>query len=207
MTEPQLDVADIEVADDKGPTDVQINVVSKNAARAIMLQDLLIPEAMLALSKLQDEFKGLIEKTLPSAMDELKTGGFEYRDGNVAYDLKLDEAIQAGITEANKADAFAWLNKNGHGDLIKRQIVIEFSRDQQKLALKFMRDLAQRKTPLNPVIKETVHAATLKAFVKEQRQAFIDDQKNPDDAVPVTTFGVFKQRFVKFIVPKKKKGV
>jgi hypothetical protein len=198
---------EIDTAEETGPTDVQISVVSHNTMRAVQLMNILIPEAQAVLDKLTMEYKTIIENALPDAFDAMHTSGFQYRDGNIAYDLKLEEAIQASITEANKPQAFEWLNKHGYGDLIKRQIVIEFTRDQQALYKKFIRDLAKRKTPLNQVIKETVHAGTLKAFVRELREEAAENQQDPEQVLPKDIFSIFKQRFVKFIEPKKKKIV
>jgi hypothetical protein len=78
-------------------------------------------------------------------------------------------------------DAFTWLRENGHGDLIKNNVMLTFGRNQDNEAKSLVADL--REKGHNVKQAEKVEPMTLKAFVKEQ----IQDGKN----VPADLFGVY----------------
>lgn len=203
-TEPEI--ADFE-EDNSGPTDTQLRVVTSSVKRALYLEVTLIPQAQGSLQQLQIEYKNLVEQTIPNAMKEASLKSFDYADGEIERKVEIDEAVRSSITEANKPAAHAWLESHKHGDLIKRTITISFGRDQVKLFKKWVRDMAQRKEPIPYEVKEAVHASTLGAFVREQRRDYADADRNPDEAVPLDLFSIFKQTCVVFKLPKKKKVV
>jgi hypothetical protein len=78
-------------------------------------------------------------------------------------------------------DAFTWLRENGHGDLIKNNVMLTFGRNQDNEAKSLIAEL--REKGHNVKQAEKVEPMTLKAFVKEQ----IQGGKN----VPADLFGVY----------------
>lgn len=131
-------------------------------------------------------------KRLPDLMDELEIPEITLPGG---VKVKMDTEIRAGIKDEHKEKAHKWLEDNDNGNLIKRQVTIDFSKEEEGWAKKFMRDCAQRKKKLNLKMKKTVHNGTLTKFVKESLADGVD--------LPQDLFGVFRQRFAKVTVPKK----
>lgn len=76
--------------------------------------------------------------------------------------------IGAKWDAARRAEAFAWLEENGHGALIKTIFTIVFPRDAREAANKFRKLLTQRKIDFS--CEEGVPWNTLTAFVKERLQ-------------------------------------
>jgi hypothetical protein len=141
------------------------------------------------LRKAQNHLKDLAERQIPEMMDNCGMSEFTTRDG---IKIKVDEKIRGSIPKNKEPAALQWLEDNGHGNLIKRQFVVEFNKDEEKLAKKFKADLEKRKSVPKNQIKRTVHATTLQSFVKEQLEKGVD--------FPLETFGVFRQRFTKIQV-------
>lgn len=125
------------------------------------------------------------ETSIPQALDGLE-GKFKLTDGR---SITIKEDVRSGLTKENKPKGLLWLNNNGHSAIVKREFKIEFGKGDDKWADKFERDLAKRKKPLNVKRSMSVHASTLKAFV---RQALEDGED-----IPQKLFGVYRQRVAK----------
>ena len=108
--------------------------------------------------------------------------------------IQLAEKLRGSIPVVHRDEALKWLDKEGHGHIIKRQIIIEFSKDEEKWAAKFMRDCDKRKKQLNMVVKRTVHPQTLQAWSREM----LGDGED----FPMELFGIFLQTFTKVSRPK-----
>ena len=103
--------------------------------------------------------------------------------------IKLDDGTKvevkpiysAKIPISRTEEAFTWLRDNGHGDLIKNNVMVTFQRKQDNEAKSLVAEL--RDKGHNVKQAEKVEPMTLKAFVKEQ----IQEGKN----VPSDVFGVY----------------
>lgn len=173
-----------------GPSDKDIKTLVRLARTQL---DLLAEEEkiMKDLSRVQGLLKANMEVDLPLALDEAGVAAFPLSNGAI---VEMKEVTRASISEERKPKAHAWLIKNKLEDLIKREIKILFGRDEVKWAEKFMRDMAQRKKPLNHSLKEWVDSNTMSAQVRRMREAFKDAGKNPDDAIPKDLFGIYVAR-------------
>lgn len=201
-----LIVADVE-DDDSGPTAQQLSIITTNVSRALKLQEFIIPEREAELAKLKEEFKTIVEVTLPNAMTDAKMGGYTYSDRNDGkWQTELVNDIKASVSKENFSKFKDFLVETKQDDLIKRKITIKFGRDQVKLAMKFIADLAKRKVDLHPVVDEEVNWQTLNSWVREKRANAIDSQLDPDQAVPPMV-SLFKIRFAKFTKQEEKKGI
>lgn len=134
------------------------------------------------LTKEKDKLKQLSEITIPQLLDGVN-GTFKLDDGRV---LDVNEKIRASIAGEKAGPAVAWLDSHGHGNIVKREFVIQFNRDDEVWAKKFEADLKKRKKPLNVKRKHTVHPQTLEAFVREQTGLGED--------LPKDTFGIYRQK-------------
>jgi hypothetical protein len=140
-------------------------------ARAIALGELMQAQAarvaeleeQLSAAK-ADHLRTQVED-LPELLKEIGISMFKLDDGGTV-EVKPD--LTCGITEANKADAHAWLLKNKFGGLIKTQVVTEFERGDIARAKAFYQAVRKQLPDNGVAVKDAVNPQTLKAFVREQ---------------------------------------
>lgn len=141
------------------------------------------------LEKKVQALRLLAETTIPQLLDGMN-GQLKLDDGRV---IEISEKVRASIAGDKAGPAVQWLDSHGHGNIVKRQFVIEFNRDDEAWAKKFEADLKKRRKPLNVKRKHSVHPQTLEAFVREQQSAGVD--------LPIATFGIYRQRISKVTRP------
>lgn len=120
-------------------------------------------EATIDLKK--KELFELKTKTLPDLLREVGMSSFAMEDGTT---VELKDEIYPDIPAALREDAYEWLRKNGHGDLIKHEIKVTFGMGEDDSALAIRRLLVDHESPVNFTEKETVLPQSLKAWIKEQ---------------------------------------
>lgn len=105
---------------------------------------------------------------LPDLFDEygVSSVGIPEEGNSPAYTAEAKPFYNAKIRDENAEAAFAWLDKHGHGDLIKNTFSVEFGRNENKAADKLRAVL--EKMDIDYAQKKTVPWNTLTAFVKEQ---------------------------------------
>lgn len=145
-----------------------------------------VSEATDELKKAEMALRDIAEKTIPDLMKEAHIFSFVTTDG---LKIKLKDVVSAKISENNQDAAFAWLEKNDHGNLIKREFKISFNKDEEQWAKKFEQDLRKRKKDVRYEIKRAIPHQTLSAFVREQLAEGVN--------IPLDTFGVFKKLVAK----------
>ncbi len=158
----------------------------KETAEQQEAAEIKVEKAEQDLSFAKKELARIAEKIFPELLNDLEMT----EDITVAgIRVQLIEKLRGNISVANKVEAFKWLNDSGHGHIIRRQIIIEFAKDEEKWAEKFMRDCRQRKKQLNMTVKRNVHHTTLKSWCQEM----LDKGKD----LPLELLGVFLQTFTK----------
>lgn len=148
------------------------------------------------VSVLNQRKNELVFNELPDLFADAKIDrlGIEAEGNLPAYDTVLSDYYHANIPEDKKDDAFSWLDKNKHGDLIKTVITIELGRGDRKTAKaveKFLDD-----NDIGYSRKLAVPWNTLTAFVKEQIGKGV--------ALPLDLLGATVGRVVKLKVRKEK---
>jgi len=131
-----------------------------------------------SLSRLKAEVRQIEEEDLPELMRELGLSEIKLEDGS---SVKVVDEVDCGISIERRPAAHAWLADNGFGGLIKSAGVVEVGRnepDEAGAAAAKMHDLLGRDAAFN----ESVHASTLKAFIKEQMAAGV--------TIPMELFGI-----------------
>lgn len=121
---------------------------------------------------LKAQLKHVSEGEIPSLMMEIGMASFRLTDGSTVttkqfYDAKLDDS--------NMEEGAKWLRENGHGPLIKKTLTIDFDKAEgpdwdalvTEVALA-IHSKAGDELDFTAKLKQAVHHATLKAFVKEQ---------------------------------------
>ena len=131
------------------------------------------------LKKLKDVETTLSEQTIPNLMQK---AGVELikLEGGVSVEVK--PFYSARIPASKSEEAFQWLRDNGHGDLIKNQVSLEFGMKQDNEAKSIVEELKSKGLPVKQ--KTTVHPSTLRGFVREQIQDLGKD-------VPADLFGTY----------------
>ena len=149
-------------------------------------------QAELRLKEAKENERRLREEAIPLLMFELELTMLKLNDGTT---IETSKDIFASITQAKKDAAFKWLEENKFSGLIKTQVEINFPRGDHELAKKWHHFLKESKK-LDVDLQESVHPQTLKAFVKEQIQA--------GNSVPMDLFGVMVVDTTKVKLPKRK---
>ena len=131
------------------------------------------------LKKLKDVETTLSEQTIPNLMQK---AGVELikLEGGVSVEAK--PFYSARIPASKSEEAFQWLRDNGHGDLIKNQVSLEFGMKQDNEAKSIIEELKSKGLPVKQ--KTTVHPSSLRGFVREQIQDLGKD-------VPADLFGTY----------------
>ena len=131
------------------------------------------------LKKLKEVETNLSEQTIPNLMQQ---AGVELikLEGGISVEVK--PFYSARIPASRSEEAFDWLRANGHGDLIKNQISLEFKMRQDNEAKALVEELKNKGLPV--MQKTSVHPSSLRSFVKEQIQDLGKD-------VPAELFGTY----------------
>lgn len=135
-------------------------------ARALLEADSAVLAAEEELKDRKERARVLREETIPSAMQEM---GLEELKLETGQKISVKQDVYASIPAASKGQAYNWLNENGFGGLIKVQVSATFPKGEQDAALELHKQLQQQ--GLQPDLDQSVHAQTLKAFLREQISA------------------------------------
>lgn len=142
------------------------------------------------VAKAKKEAQGIAERDIPELMDHLGLKTFTTSNG---FRIDVKKVIRASIPAGNKERAMRWLDENGHGGLIKRTVQVAFSRDQEQQARALGAELEEQFDSVSTDLK--VESATLRAFIREQLEAGQD--------IPLELFGAFEQRIAEVTVATK----
>lgn len=194
MSERLIGDTDLEVEAAPVPEESELKRIADLAREYLELENEIgIIEDRLSAKKLA--LKTLREQQLPLALTEVGMESFKLVGGR---EVRLKSMVAGSVSEANQSEAFAALEKNGHGGIIKHEIKILFSKGEEAWARKFLRDLSQRKRPLNAQRKDFIAPQTLGAFVREQVKEFEASGLDPATAMPDDLYrllGVYRLRY------------
>jgi len=131
------------------------------------------------LKKLKEVETTLSEQTIPNLMQQ---AGVELIKLAGGVSVEVKPFYSARIPASRSEEAFNWLRDNGHGDLIKNQVSLEFKMKQDNEAKALVEELKQK--GLAVMQKTTVHPSSLRSFVREQIEDYGKD-------VPAELFGTY----------------
>lgn len=158
--------------------------VKKNVERLVVLKEE-IDSLNAVLKQRADEFRKISEEDIPSSMDAAGCKSFTDSKG---YVITVEDFVQASIPKNRQLEAFAWLDNNGYGDLIKVELKANFGRGEREKAIAIAKEVVER-FHVGMETKDSVHASTLKAFVKEQ----LSEGKE----LPADLLGIYQGRVAK----------
>lgn len=139
------------------------------------------------LERLSNLRRDLVEIRIPK-LTEGMDGTFDIGDGR---EITVKEEIRASIGGERKAPAIKWLDEHGYSSIVKRAVVVEFSRGDKEGSDTLVEKIQQINFENPVVIKQDldVHHMTMLSWVKERI-------KEGDD-IPRDLFGVYPQRIAK----------
>ena len=117
------------------------------------------------LKKLKEVETTLSEQTIPNLMQQAGISMLKLADGS---SVEVKPFYSARIPASKSEEAFTWLRENGHGDMIKNQVSLEFGMRQDNEAKALVEELKQKGLAVQQ--KTSVHPSTLRGFVREQIQ-------------------------------------
>jgi hypothetical protein len=126
----------------------------------------------------KEQYRKLTEETIPEALASLGMKSFRMEDGS-SIDVKA--FYSASISEARRAEAYAWLRENGFDDIIKNTVSVRFGRGEDELCSGLLNLLGEKGFPADQA--EKVEPMTLKAWVREQVER--------GNEFPTELFGVY----------------
>lgn len=139
-------------------------------------------EVIDAEQKLKDaksRLRSVVEDALPSMMQDAGMSTFTTLDGQLVLTLKED--IQNSVPADRRNEAWDWLEKHGHGDIIKRNVVAAFGINDSEIAEKCA-SLIQQTFGRSAAVDRKVEPSTLKALLRD----YIEKGKS----IPRDMFGV-----------------
>lgn len=182
-----------EMAKDAGNVDVSDNEINtlSDMCKTLQTIEAKIEEAKEYLKTLEETRDDLSMNTIPNKLMELGVSELKLSNGTkVSTDKKYLASISKD-KEKSKA-AFDWLVNNGHGAIIKKQIVIPYTylNDNGEVSEEIQNIFNNlERLGVTYMDEGNIHWATLRAFVKEQ----IEDGKE----FPKDLFNVFVQNVTK----------
>lgn len=162
-----------------------MNEVGQLAAEAVAV-DQEIARLEILLEAERKRYALLVEKTLPETLARFGLSTLGLTNGR---SIEIEEHVFCGITKENQQDAHKWLAENKFGDIIKREVKLPFAKGADKEYGELI-DLV-KKHGFSYSAQESVHASTLKAWVKRELAKGTN--------IPVDLFSIFKKKIAKIL--------
>ena len=118
------------------------------------------------LKQRKKDLEHISGEAIPTMLSEMGLSFLKLADGS---SVEVKTNYSATITLANKEKAFNWLRENGLGDIIKNELTVSFSRNEDNKAADYA-ELAKGQG-YQPTQKLKVEPMTLKALVRERIEA------------------------------------
>ncbi len=146
-------------------------------ATALYLAELKVEEAEEALKSAKAAARKIAEVDIPELMNDIGMREFTTRSG---IKLSIQNITAASITADRKSEAHAWLDEHDQGHIIKRNVVVGFSKGEGDKAKALRTQLEA--DGMTVKTEEGVHSSTLRSWAKTQLEDGAD--------IPMDLFGV-----------------
>jgi hypothetical protein len=169
MTEAEDDPVAALAAEDAPRASEDLIEEIKRMAGVARGQEKAVSLLSLKLTEAKRQLDHTITRTLPELMDKAGIPSVTIDDGHGVYTVSVRTSYNANIAatwdnERRKA-AFDWLDNNGHGSLIKTEVVTNFPRDERDEVANFIGYLDREGHSY--LKREGVHAGTLSSWLRE----------------------------------------
>jgi len=145
-----------------------------------------VADAEAELSRANAELREIAERQIPELMDEMGLSTFTTRDGLV---VEVKDKLRHSIPKDRRAEAHAWLIANGHGAVVKRDVLVRLGVESGDRADQ-ARHLLEA-AGFEPSTAEKVEPATMGAL--------LDELLERGEDVPLELFGAWRQRLAKVV--------
>ena len=135
-------------------------------ARQIRDKEATIDALEHTLKDSKKDLQKLTDEEMPAMLAEIGISSFTLDDGST---VEVKQTYGASILVQNRPTAFEWLRDHQYDDIIKNTVLCQFGRGEDDQASAFSA-FAEEKGFI-PQQKTEVHPQTLRAFVKERREA------------------------------------
>jgi hypothetical protein len=140
--------------------------------KAVELRDFYLQKADLEarLKDLGKQIQIVERNELPSMFTQAGVSSItvEADRNHPAFVAERGTVYTAKIPDERRLEALEWFDQQGHGDLVKSIITIQFGMHEHEERLRVMKLLADHN--IEYYTNESVHHSTLKAFVKREIQ-------------------------------------
>ncbi len=177
---------------------VQSNANLSQVAAIAQLQMQQINRVAAAEEILKAEKAELLRISTIDLPEAMKQCGVEKFVTNEGIEIELKKDVQCGISVANRERAYRWLQENGYDGLIKSSVSMEFDKDHLDEAQEVAEELKERGLAVE--LSQSIHASTLKSFVKERMA-----DAEAEVPLPLDLFGVFPYDVASVKLSKKAK--
>lgn len=157
-------------------------------AEALIFAEADVDTAETNLKDKKESARRLREETIPGAMQEL---GIESIKLTTGQKLTVVQDVYASILAADRKAAYDWLNSHGFGGLIKTEVVVDFGKGEEEKVASFYQELKAR--GFEAEVEQGIHAATLKAFLREKLASGSDIPLDLFGARPIWTAKITKK--------------
>jgi hypothetical protein len=149
---------------------VDLNVL-RNGAKALRDLHLLKADLEDQVKQVENRITKIERDELPELFRKAKLSSLTVEaDGNhPAFVAERNTVYSASIPQDKRLDAFQWFESQGHGDLIKSVITIQFGMQEHEKRLATMKLLDNH--GVEYYTNESIHHMTLKAFVRHEVKA------------------------------------
>lgn len=146
-----------------GPSATQLKQVSELAAQQLRCERKVF-ECEQDLKHAQEDLRNVAERDLPGLMADCGLSEFRLTNG---AKITVKRKIVGFISQENRANAFAWLYRNGYGPIVKRNVEVQFVRGEAEKAVALLDYLKEEFGEFKVSDKEAVHGGTLNAWARE----------------------------------------
>lgn len=116
------------------------------------------------LTEIVATMRMLQEETIPAAFDACGVTDLTLDDLSVSVKTEY----HPGVLKEHESAFFAWLRKHDFDGIIKNAVTVTFGKGEDQKALDLAAKLLASRQKYVVATRQSVHANTLKAFVKEQ---------------------------------------
>lgn len=183
-----------------------VEELGQDAVSLVSVRAALLLAAQREADRIEAEFKAakaavleIEQKLLPEAMAAIGLQSIELKTGEK---IEVKREVAVAITEKNSAAAYEWLRSTNNDSIIRQVVTVSFGKGDDKRAEEAVALLSEAEFDLMRNV--SIHAATLKAFVKECLKVELESgAEYPEEKkLPRELFGVYE--FDKAIVKVKK---
>jgi|TARA_R100001460_G_scaffold22136_3_gene45028 hypothetical protein len=134
-------------------------------AQKISHQEATVAELEEKLRQAKKDLYKMSDEELPNILAEMGVSSFKLQDGS---QVDIKKTYGASIPVDKREEAYTWLRQNGFGDMVKNIVSVNFGMGEDQQAADFKSKVQEQ--GLSPQQAESVHSATLRAWVKEQTE-------------------------------------